>query len=129
MVLAVLMNRSSEVVMRTRGRRGEGLTEYVVVLSIIMICAIVGLLKAGSNAINKVATRTQICVDCNQELEDATVTPPPPGTTATVPASTTGTPATSTPAPEPTFWSSLSSWWNDSYLASFMGLFGWFAFF
>lgn len=107
------------------------MTEYVIVLSIIMVCSVVGLLKAGSAAINRAAHSTKLCVDCEQELTEASVdgTPKPATNPDGTPADGTPVPDVITPpAPPPTFWSSISSWWENSYLANFMGLFGWFAF-
>src|SRR5688572_4214217 len=48
---------------RTR-RRGEGITEYAAITMLIMVCSVVGLLRAGSHAIDSVATSKALCADC-----------------------------------------------------------------
>lgn len=45
-------------------RRGEGYVEYVVILSLIMVCSVVGLLRAGSGAIDRMAQSRALCTTC-----------------------------------------------------------------
>lgn len=49
---------------RTARSRGEGYAEYVIVLTIIMICSIVGLLTAGSKTMQSLQYAHGICHDC-----------------------------------------------------------------
>ncbi len=45
-------------------RRGEGYVEYIVIISLITVCSVVGLLRAGSGAIDSVATSRALCSSC-----------------------------------------------------------------
>ncbi len=45
-------------------RRGEGYVEYIVIIGLVTICSVVGLLRAGSGAIDSVATSKALCASC-----------------------------------------------------------------
>lgn len=45
-------------------RRGEGYVEYIVIISLITVCSVVGLLRAGSGAIDSVARSRALCTSC-----------------------------------------------------------------
>lgn len=45
-------------------RRGEGYVEYIVIIALITVCSVVGLLRAGSEAIDNVATSKALCTSC-----------------------------------------------------------------
>lgn len=45
-------------------RRGEGYVEYLVIIALITVCSVVGLLRAGSDAIDSVATSKALCTTC-----------------------------------------------------------------
>jgi hypothetical protein len=145
--------------MRPSRRRGEGITEYIIIVSMIMVCAVVGLLKAGSGAIERLANAKALCADCPDmplseadldELErlrekkrelEAQV---PPGALSEAEKkalddrerrsgnTTEDDPSNPRPAPQPSpldrFMNSLfgPNWRNDSFLASFAFIFGWF---
>jgi hypothetical protein len=160
---------------RSSARRGEGYIEYVVILTLIMICSVVGLLRASARGIDQVANSKALCSTCpdvrltgdqvkqlhdlmnnrtRTEEEDKTLTDlahrrldelepkRDDGTitdeereeldsiTRTLDERATTAAETGTTTSSPTsFWSSLWSWSHDSYLAAFMGIFGWFSFF
>lgn len=44
-----------------RTRRGEGLSEYAILLTIVMVCSIVGLISAGSRAMRQIASDKNLC--------------------------------------------------------------------
>lgn len=45
-------------------RRGEGYVEYIVIIGLVTVCSVVGLLRAGSGAIDSVATSKALCTSC-----------------------------------------------------------------
>lgn len=100
---------------RTNGRRrGEGNTEYVVLLMFVIICAVVGLFTSYSGTIKKMQLEKGLCLDCTNR--DGVVTPKA-GSTAD--SNTTSTPPPPAPNPNlPTANSSLGSdpstndWWS-----------------
>ncbi|MBX3469429.1 MAG: hypothetical protein KF878_21350 [Planctomycetes bacterium] len=49
-------------------RRGEGYVEYVVIVCMIMVCAVVGFLRAGSGAIDRIASSKALCAECPDAL-------------------------------------------------------------
>lgn len=160
-------------------RRGEGYTEYAVITMLIMICSVVGLLKAGSTAIDSVASSKALCSNCpdvrlsSDEIRALRESMKTPVDTRTIDdvkrirdlgerhrhyleelkkEGTTWTPtdevdltdvnealanlpppapADPTVAPEPTFWERFFGGpiAEDSFMASLMGIFGWFSFF
>jgi hypothetical protein len=112
---------------RTR-ERGEGNTEYVILLLFVLICAVCGLFTSYSGTIKKMQLEKGLCLDCTQR---DTVTPnsdpnassttsgPPPATAPADPSSNNnGSPsgpplASSTsdlPAAPPP--NDLASWWQ-----------------
>lgn len=47
------------------------MTEYVIIVSILMVCAVVGLFRSGSSAIDSIARSKAICAECPKiELND-----------------------------------------------------------
>ena len=44
-----------------RSRRGEGLSEYTILLTIVMVCSVVGLISAGSRAMRQIASDKNLC--------------------------------------------------------------------
>lgn len=44
-----------------RTRRGEGLSEYAILLTIVMVCSVVGLISAGSRAMRQIASDKNLC--------------------------------------------------------------------
>ncbi|MEZ6184354.1 MAG: hypothetical protein R3F62_04990 [Planctomycetota bacterium] len=44
-----------------RRRRAEGMTEYTILLTIVMVCSVVGLLSAGSRAMRQIAADKNLC--------------------------------------------------------------------
>lgn len=165
--------------MRRSRRRGEGYTEYAVITLLIMICSVVGLLRAGSTAIESVANSKALCSNCPDarlstdeisKLREAIRTPSDtrsPTDVTTIRdlgerhrryleelkrSGTTWTDADDKelseldtalanlppppvvdpiPTTQPSFWERLFGGpiAADSFLASLMGIFGWFGFF
>lgn len=156
-------------------RRGEGYVEYAVIMMLVMVCSVVGLLRAGSTAIDQVATSQALCSNCpetrlsadqikelrelldNQartaeddrrmrdladaraaELEgrrnEGVITPDEEKELDDINRALGDRAATTdgaAPASSGGFWDSVfgPNWWEDSYLVSFMAIFGWFGFF
>ena len=146
-------------------RRGEGLTEYGITLSIIMVCSVVGLFTAGSRSIQRVAASARLCQDCptteltliedeETEGEDAQGEDgATDGSTGEHTGDDTGGSYgvgdvidggdgdsdldggagddtlgnDSNSSSSGGLLDTISSWWEDDYLSSFMGIFGWFA--
>lgn len=52
---------------KTRRRRGEGHTEYVILTTIVMVCAMVGILTIADSA-KMVALERHLCVSCPARL-------------------------------------------------------------
>lgn len=164
-------------------RRGEGYVEYIVIVSLITVCSVVGLLRAGSGAIDNVATSKALCSACPEaklhgndletyhklreegadgaslaaadastyerlaglrrddlegkraaavltdaeaaELEELNTMLPERAEAVDVVEGTGG----SRPGLLGAFDSIFGAGWEDTWIASFMGIFGWFSFF
>ncbi len=139
---------------RRSGRRGEGITEYVAILSLIMVCSIVGLFSAGSRMIRSVAHSKKLCLECSEEERlapeadrdndgipddvdelddrdhDGDGVPNHQDEDYNEDLDDTYDYGTDADTDETSggggFWSNLGDWWSNSYLSSFAGLFGWF---
>ncbi|MCA8920428.1 MAG: hypothetical protein KDD82_01390 [Planctomycetes bacterium] len=44
-----------------RKRRAEGLSEYTILLTIVMVCSVVGLISTGSRALRQIAADKNLC--------------------------------------------------------------------
>ena len=49
---------------RRSRRRGDGYVEYAIIASLIIVCSVVGLLSAGSGAIDRVVSNKALCSGC-----------------------------------------------------------------
>jgi hypothetical protein len=49
---------------RRSRRRGDGYVEYAVIACLVMVCSVVGLLSAGSGAIDRVVSNKALCSSC-----------------------------------------------------------------
>lgn len=115
-----------------RRRRGEGYVEYIVIVSMIMVCSVVGLFNAGTAGLREAVRKLAgMCANCDSELDEGEL-PDPNSTGGGEDGSGSGEgdgtagSSGSGSGSNDSFWSMLSSWFGSSYLASFMGLFGWF---
>ena len=130
--LALLRAMARESFRMGRGSsraRGEGNTEYVILLLFVLICAVCGLFTSYSSTIKKMQLEKGLCLDCTTK---DTVTPnsdpnasptssgPPPSTTTPDPSNNTNNNAPAGPplasstadlpaAPPP---DDLASWWQ-----------------
>lgn len=140
-----------------RRRRAEGMTEYIIIISMLMVCAVVGLFRSLSTAADQLANTRALCAECPKlelteaeadELDKLREKKKTSGLDENETkrfdelnekAGTTeddGTVNSDAGTTKPT--SSFDRWldgifgptWRtDSYLGSFLGLFGWFGFF
>ena len=85
--------------MRTRRRRGEGYTEYMIIMMFVLICSVVGLLTAGSKALKKVKLDKGLCANCKND--DTVNTPIPPAGGGSDPSAPPPPPAPPSPPPPP----------------------------
>lgn len=140
-----------------RRRRAEGMTEYIIITSMLMVCAVVGLFRSLSTAADHLANTKALCAECPkleltefeadeleklrekkrttgldenetrrfEELEGRSGSADDDDGTVNSDAGATK------PASAFDRWlDSLfgAGWRSDSFLGSFLGLFGWFGF-
>lgn len=60
--------------------RGEGNTEYVILLTFVLICAVVGLFTSYSGSIKRMQLEKGLCLDCKDRPTANTGTSPNPST-------------------------------------------------
>jgi hypothetical protein len=58
-------------------QRGEGNTEYVILLLFVLICAVVGLFSSYSGSIKRIQLDQGLCLDCTEEQKKNFYKPPP----------------------------------------------------
>ncbi len=139
-----------------RRRRAEGMTEYIIITSMLMVCAVVGLFRSLSTAADHLANTKALCAECPKleltefEADELEKLREKKRTTGLDDAEKArfeelegragaadddGTVNSDSGASKPTsafdrWLDSLfgAGWRSDSFLGSFLGLFGWFGF-
>lgn len=101
-------------------QRGEGNAEYVILLSFVMICAVVGLFTSYSGSIKKMQLEKGLCLDCSNRDKDKLQPKPDATANNTTPSNSTasngtgtlpsGTSAALPPTPPSPPWWDLVSW-------------------
>lgn len=129
-----------------RMRRAEGLSEYVVIFSLIMVCSVSTLLTAGSRSLRAVASERSLCTiqgdgrNCDNLIKGNVNDPYAPTDPASAgpdgaadPANPAdpNAPAAGTTAPAPTSWLASvfglnGGGWGNDFLMSLFGIFAWF---